>query len=205
MDGLSMFDAAALLVLLASGVLALVRGFVRESLSIAAFVFAALAAIWSRPVFIGMAEDIAGPGLLANALVLGVVFLLVFLAVSFITNSLSRGVKTGDEVGVIDRTAGFAFGLLRGLVLLGLLLILFASATPGRYPPPWIAEARIYPLVNASARALQTLAPEGSRIADSPRLPPAGERDTEEETAYERRERERLEELLRSTTGRDDR
>lgn len=205
MDGLTPFDGIALLILIGSGLMALVRGFVREALSITAFVAAALASLWARPVFIGLGREFIPNDLFANIAVLGTVFVLVFLAVSFVTGSLTRKTKEGEDVGVVDRALGFVFGLLRGLVFLGLLLIVFASATPGAAPPSWMAEARIYPLVNASARALQSLAPEDSRIARTPPISPeeASGADADDAAAYDRRERQRLEELIQRT-GEDD-
>ena len=91
--GLAGFDLFALLVLFVSGILALMRGFVREALTIAAFVAAALAALWSRPVFAGLLEGLVGSPLIANTIALAGVFVLVYLAVSFVTSSLQRPVK----------------------------------------------------------------------------------------------------------------
>jgi membrane protein required for colicin V production len=60
------------------------------------------------------------------------VFLLVYLAVSFVTSSLQKNVKSGEDVTVIDRTLGFVFGLVRGLVLLGLLVLVIEKHHAGR-------------------------------------------------------------------------
>ena len=111
MDGLSAFDGIALVILLGSGLMALVRGFVREALSVTAFVAAALASLWARPVFIGLGREFIPNDLIANIAVLGVVFVLVFLAVSFVTGSLTKRTKEGEDVGVVDRALGFVFGL----------------------------------------------------------------------------------------------
>lgn len=164
-QGIAGFDLFALAILFVSGVLALLRGFVREALTVTAFVAAALAALWTRPVFAGLMQGVIASDLLANLIVLGVVFLLVYLAVSFITSSLQKGVKSGEDVTVIDRTAGFVFGLARGLVLLGLLVLVFKNTLPGA-EPPWLTRAQVYPLANATANLLQSLAPEGSWARD---------------------------------------
>ncbi|XBQ15502.1 MAG: CvpA family protein [Oceanicaulis sp.] len=157
----SAFDLFALLVLFTSGVMALMRGFVREALTVTAFVAAALAALWTRPVFAGILEGAIGGPLTANLISMAVVFVLVYLAVSFITQSLQKNVKSGEDVPTVDRTLGFAFGVVRGLVLLGLLVLVFNNAMPGAQPA-WLTDAQIYPLVDATADLLQQLAPEGS-------------------------------------------
>lgn len=155
------FDLFALAILFISGVMALMRGFVREALTVTAFVAAALAALWTRPVIAGLLADVVGSALVANLVALGVVFLLVYLAVSFVTASLQKNVKSGEDVTVIDRSVGFVFGVVRGLVLLGLLVLVFKNTLPGA-SPAWLTGARVYPLAEATADLLQSLAPEGS-------------------------------------------
>ncbi|PWE17363.1 CvpA family protein [Marinicauda salina] len=155
------FDLFALIVLFISGVMALLRGFVREALTVTAFVAAALAALWTRPVFAGLTMSMVDSALVANLLAMGVVFIVIYLAVSFVTASLQKNVKKGEDVNVLDRTLGFVFGLVRGLVLLGLLVLVFKNTMPGA-TPDWMRGARIYPLANATATMLQALAPDGS-------------------------------------------
>ncbi|MFP4518537.1 MAG: CvpA family protein [Oceanicaulis sp.] len=159
----SPFDLFALAVLFISGLMALMRGFVREALTVTAFVAAALAALWSRPVFAGILEGPLGGALAANAVAMVTVFLLIYLAVSFITSSLQKNVKRGEDVPTLDRTLGFVFGVVRGLVLLGLLVLVFTSASGGT-TPSWMRGAQVYHLAKATADLLQHLAPAGSPI-----------------------------------------
>jgi len=191
--GLAGFDLFALLVLFVSGILALMRGFVREALTIAAFVAAALAALWSRPVFAGLLEGLVGSPLIANIIALAGVFILVYLAVSFVTSSLQPNAKAGEDVNVIDRSLGFIFGLVRGLVLVGLFVLVFRNTLPGAQPE-WLQGARIYPLANATATLLQRLAPEGSWAEGSQEGETEDESPTDEDL-----DREALDRLIRST------
>lgn len=161
MEGLAGFDLFALLVLFVSGVMALMRGFVREALTITAFVGAALAALWSQPVLGAVAREFIGSPLIANLAAMGLVFLLVYLAISFVTSSLSKSVKEGEEVNVVDRALGFAFGVVRGILLLGLIVLVFKNTLPGAQPE-WLRGARVYPLAEATAQMLRSLAPEGA-------------------------------------------
>lgn len=158
------FDLFALLILFTSGIMALMRGFVREALTVTALVAAALAALWSRPVFAPLVQAMVGSALIANLLSLGVIFLIIYFAVSFVTRPLSHNVKSGDDVPVLDRALGFVFGLARGLVLLGLLVLVFKNTVPGA-TPPWLTGARVYPLADATASLLQRLAPDSSWAA----------------------------------------
>lgn len=160
------FDLFALLILFVSGVLALTRGFVREALTVTAFVAAALASLWARPVFAGIFYPLTGSTLIANFLGLFIVFIIVYLAVSFVTRSLQKNVKSGDDVTTIDRTLGFIFGVIRGLVILGMLVLVFNSAMPGAQPP-WLTGARVYPLAASTAQLLSHLAPDSSWAANA--------------------------------------
>jgi membrane protein required for colicin V production len=161
--GFSAFDLFAVAVLFFSGLMALMRGFVREALTVTAFVAAALAALWARPVFADVLEGPVGGSLTANAIAMVTVFILVYLAVSFVTSSLQKNVKRGEDVPTLDRTLGFVFGVARGLVLLGLLVVVFVNATGGT-APAWMRSSQVYPLARATAGLLQHLAPAGSPI-----------------------------------------
>lgn len=208
MDGsVTAFDAVVLGVLLLSGLLALVRGFVRETLSAAAFIAAALGAIWMLPVLREPLRDMIQPNWAAD--VAGVVgaFLLIYLAVTLVTSSIAKQLGRGEEPGLLDRLAGLAFGVARGLVILALFVLAYAWVRPNE-PSPWLTEARLYPLISSTAAALQELAPESSRVATAP-MPPAASNaasapaaaspepaEPVEETAYGETARARLDQLI---------
>ena len=160
------FDLFALAILFVSGVMALMRGFVREALTVTAFVAAALASLWARPVFSNLFQAFTGSVLFANIIAIAVIFLVVYLAVSFVTSSLKTNMKSGDDVTTIDRTLGFTFGVVRGLVILGLMVLVFQSAMPGAQPT-WLTQARVYPLADTTATLLSHLAPEDSWAANA--------------------------------------
>jgi len=172
------FDLFALTILFASGVMALMRGFVREALTVAALVAASLATLWTRPVFAPLLHSVFGVAWLSNLVAMGAVFLVVFLAVSFVTSPLTENVKKGDDVPVLDRALGFVFGLTRGLVLLGLFVLVFKNSLPGAQPA-WLSGARIYPLADASATLLQSLAPDTSWAAGKKPAPAPAEEQQE--------------------------
>ena len=112
------------------------------------------------------------------------------------------------DILLIDWTAADVPARQRApLALLIFGAVIFMAATFGENgrPPESITQARIYPLVNATARALQTLAPESSRIGSSAPLPgstndPIAETIRNNDTSYGRRDRNRLDDLIGSTT-----
>jgi membrane protein required for colicin V production len=157
-------DAIALGVLLLSSVLALSRGFVRESLSIASFIVASLAAIFTLPMFLTVAMNWIESELIATVVTAFLIFVGVYILMTMLTHKVSGLVKYNSHIGVLDRTAGFAFGVVRGMVMLAIVLLGWNFFARADQTPDWVSKARMYPAVLATADALKSLVPN-SRVA----------------------------------------
>ena len=59
-----------------------------------------------------------------------VVFVVVYAALRIAGGGLARGIQSAQVLGILDRTVGLGFGLLRALVVLGALHLAFNAATP---------------------------------------------------------------------------
>ncbi len=171
---ITLFDVAMILVLLISSGIAFWRGLVREVLSVTAFIVAAIATLFVMDALLTPAERALSPLMApfaAQLLVITAVFLLVYIAVSIATTSLSDAVSRGDSVGFMDRTAGLAFGLARGLVVAAIVLILYASITA---PQDWrsdLTRSKTYPLVRSTALATLDLVETVSGPSDLTAIP----------------------------------
>lgn len=157
-------DGVAIGVVLLSSALALTRGFVREALSIASFVVAALVTIFTLPVFRDVAMNWIHSELFATATTVVTVFLVTYLVMAYATARVSGVVKIHRHIGVLDRTAGFAFGAVRGMVLLAVALLGWNFLAKPDQTPAWVSQSRVYPAVNATAHALQSLAPSNAPV-----------------------------------------
>jgi membrane protein required for colicin V production len=115
-------DVFILLVVLASTILGLLRGFVREAVSLVFW----LIAIWAAWKFGPMVEPHLG-GLLAEPKVAPwvgrVVVLLIVLGVGIVVGMLLSYFTSSVGLGPLDRIIGLIFGLVRGTVLIGLMII----------------------------------------------------------------------------------
>ncbi len=216
MDGSSVtaFDAFALGLLFLSGILALTRGFIREALSVTAFVAAALAVIFTYPTFRIPVRQLITPGWAADAITIAAIFILVYMAVTLVTHSFTERLRGGSDVGALDRSAGFIFGIVRGMALMGLALILFNQLTPRDRMPGWLTNARLYPAINSTARALQAMAPKSAPVNDRQVISsssadptvqeqsnkPAGADKDDDDQGYARNERQSLDQLISTTT-----
>lgn len=157
------FDIAVLLVLGLSGLLAALRGFVRETLAIAAWVGAAVAGLFGYPLLAPQLVGLGGliePGLVANGLAGGAIFLVSLIVLSLIAGSLGDLVQ-GSRLGAIDRTLGLAFGLVRGAAILCFAYIAAAWLAPPDRWPDWAANARTRPALEAGGRWIVRQLPEG--------------------------------------------
>src|ERR1700682_4953632 len=115
-------DVLIVLVLLGSTIIGLLRGFVREAVSLVFWVVA----IWAAWKFSPIVEPHLG-GLLADPsvapwvgrLVILVLVLLIGWAVGLLMGYFTRSLG----LGVMDRVIGVLFGIVRGMVLVGLMII----------------------------------------------------------------------------------
>ncbi|HLI64759.1 MAG TPA: CvpA family protein [Caulobacteraceae bacterium] len=162
---MTLFDLIALLILGVSILVGLLRGALREVATVVAFVAAVAIAIFALRFTGPIARASVHPAWAATAAALLVVFLAAYIALRVAAGGLMRGVHNIKALGLIDRIAGGGFGLVRGLVALGLFYLVFNLAPPPTGTPAWIADAKLYPLAKACADGLRALAPRGSAFA----------------------------------------
>lgn len=166
-------DLVVLAVLALSGLLAFMRGLVREALGIGAWVLAALIASpygvfpHIQPYVRQQFNDPAT----ADIVAFGGVFLVALIVLWMIAGIVGNLVR-GSVLGGLDRTLGLVFGLARGAVLLAVAYVLAGIALPAEQWPAPVQEARSLPLVHRAAVWLSDQVPAAYRpkVAD----PPAG-------------------------------
>ena len=127
-------DLGVLGVIALSAIFAFARGFVRETLSIIAWVGAALITLYGFNYVYGLVTRFVSTPLLAD-LVAGVgLFVVALILLTIITGYLARLVHS-TSLSPIDRTLGLVFGLVRGAVLVSLAyLVLDVSLPPNDRP-----------------------------------------------------------------------
>jgi len=91
----------------------------------------------------------------------GVLFIGSLIVFSLIASVLSRSVRESAASG-FDRALGFAFGVVRGVVLVCLLYLSAAWFWQNNLPPA-ITQARTFPLIDGSTQILLALVPDETR------------------------------------------
>jgi membrane protein required for colicin V production len=158
--GLTILDFVLLGIMLVSGLLALMRGFTREILSLVAWGLAALAAFFAsrQPEAVGFLKTYLDKEILAQIAVAAVAFVLTLIVVSIISVRISDAV-VDSAAGAFDRTLGFIYGLLRGLILVAIAYLFYGWLTPIDNQEIWIKNAQSLPIVRGTSNALLNLMP----------------------------------------------
>ena len=156
---ITLLDIILLLVMLVSGLLAMIRGFMREILSIGAWGVAALVTLYSYPRVLPLAKQYFNSNSVAAAVSAGGVFLTTLLIVSIITARVSDMVLD-SRVGALDRTLGFLFGLARGLVIVVVAFLFFAWLVPDRSQPEWVRSAKSKLVLQNTGQWLMSMLPD---------------------------------------------
>lgn len=176
---ITLLDIVLIVVMLVSGLLAMVRGFMREVLSITAWLLAAAATLYSYAKLLPLAKQYFNNDIVAAVAVIGGVFLLTLLVVSVLTVRLSDMVLD-SRVGALDRTLGFLFGLARGLVIVVVAFMFFNWLVPDRSQPEWVKSAKSRVVLTGTGQWLMSMLPEDpeSTILKKLKRPRPEETDT---------------------------
>jgi membrane protein required for colicin V production len=147
-------------IMIISGMLALMRGFTREVLSLVAWLAAAIAAYLAlkSPQLLELANKYIQPEIVAKITVAGVTFLLVLVIVSLVSVKLADFVLD-SAAGAFDRSLGFVYGLARGLVLVVVAYLFYSWLTPPDRQEDWIKNARSLPLIKGASDIILSFVP----------------------------------------------
>jgi len=156
---ITLLDIVLIVVMLISGLLAMVRGFMREVLSITAWVLAAAATLYSYGKLLPLAKQYFNNDIVAAVAVIGGVFLVTLLVVSVLTIRVSDMVLD-SRVGALDRTLGFLFGLGRGLIIVVVAFQFFTWLVPDRSQPEWVKSAKSRVVLAGTGQWLMSMLPD---------------------------------------------
>ncbi len=131
MEGFTIIDGVVALVIIVSAILAYSRGFVRETLAIAGWAAAAVAAYYFAPKAeplvreVPVLKDFLGESCeLSMIAAFAVVFAVALVVVSIFTPLFSSAVQR-SALGGLDQGLGFLFGVARGLVLVAIAFLIY--------------------------------------------------------------------------------
>lgn len=155
----TLLDGLVLVVILISALLAMLRGFVREVLSIASWVAAAAAAYLFYDDLLPLVRQYVSNEYVSLGIAIGGIFFVTLIIVSIITMKISDFV-IDSKIGILDRTLGFVFGAARGLLLIVVAMLFFNFLVPPAQQPAWVAQARSKPMLDNLGTQLVAALPD---------------------------------------------
>ena len=164
-SGFNAVDLSVLGLLLVSGGLAFLRGFVREIFALGTWVGAAAASVFLYPVarpwvvqHLHIKNEMAASA--ATGLGIFCLALIILIPIGMLCSNLIRG----QTLTAIDRSLGFVFGLVRGLLVLCLLFLGMTFLWPETSKmPDWLAQAKTRPILAYGAEMIRGLVPKDAQ------------------------------------------
>ncbi|WP_421362627.1 CvpA family protein [Agrobacterium rosae] len=156
---ITIFDGIVIAVVLFSAVLAMVRGFSREILSIASWGGSVAAAYYLYPMLLPYARNYTDDDKIAIAGSAGVIFLVALIIISFITSRIADFI-IDSRIGALDRTLGFLFGAARGILLLVVAVAFWNWLVDVRTQPTWVTQAKSKPFLDGLVAKLEAALPD---------------------------------------------
>jgi membrane protein required for colicin V production len=156
---ITLLDIFLLAVMLISGLLAMIRGFMREVLSIAAWICSAAATLYAYPRVLPSVKAYVNNDIVAAVVTVAGVFLGTLIIVSVLTVRISDKILD-SRIGALDRTLGFVFGLARGLLIVVVAFIFFDWLVPAKSQPSWVGNAKSWGVLKGTGDWMISLLPE---------------------------------------------
>ena len=140
-----MFDIIILVLILISALFAFFRGFSLELLSISVWIISFFGSYAYGNNLVNFFNKIVNNILISTAISYVGAFLVIFVIFSFLTRKFSVFIKD-SYVGLIDKSLGFIFGILRGYIIVGLCFFLFDYFYKGKRLK-FIDNSKIIPVI----------------------------------------------------------
>ena len=137
----NLFDLLVILFILASAFFAFSRGFFQEIFSLFSWSGALLISYFYSKYLIDYVDKIFNNPTLSNLITYLVIFIVSLFLLSFISKKISGLIKY-SSVGMIDRSLGFLFGVIRGYILLCLIFFGYNFFFKEVYPK-WLEKSKL--------------------------------------------------------------
>src|SRR5690606_25861451 len=149
---LTAFDVGVGILVLISAILATARGFTREVLSLATWAGSAAIAAYAYFNHADIARGYIQEELVADVVTVLGTFIVALIVLHLITMRIADFV-VDSKIGPLDRTLGFIFGVLRG-VLIAVVIVIFGQWLLGPNLPTWASESKSLPVLEGFGDSL---------------------------------------------------
>lgn len=157
---INVFDLVVITLLFLSALLSMYRGFIREALSLATWIGAALITLYAvEPVARLLLPYVGEKQFAATVIAALGTFFITLLIFSLISSVFARYIKDAGEVGTIDHMLGMFFGIAKGSLVVILAFLLFSQVVGEDDYPEWLKTAASRPYVEKGAKIVVAAMP----------------------------------------------
>ena len=157
-------DGAAIGIMLLSALLALFRGFTKEFFQVVNVLTALFASAMAMPYALPYVEQVIPAGWISKAITGLVIFILVAGMMALISGQIIKAIKK-SSLSTLDQSLGFAFGLVRGMLIVCLTYIVLLLVSNPQSVAAMLEEARSGNLIILGANTMIQLLPEDTIAA----------------------------------------
>jgi membrane protein required for colicin V production len=181
---LTAFDVGVGVLVLISAILATARGLTREVLSLATWAGSAAIAVYMWQYHPDIARQYIAEQVVADIATVVVSFIVALIVLHLLTMRIADFV-VDSRIGPIDRTLGFVFGVLRG-ILIAIVVTIFGVWLLGNNLPEWARNSQSLPHLKNMGDTLISMLPDdleeqvteilhggGANLTEDPQAPAA--------------------------------
>ncbi|MBQ9236066.1 MAG: CvpA family protein [Alphaproteobacteria bacterium] len=184
---LNNLDIIILAVVAVSALIALLRGLIKEVLSIIGWVLVTMLIIYLLPICLPFAQNFISNGIVAGvaaSLVIFVVFAVIWI---YATSGLTSKIRSSKLNG-LDRLLGLFFGIMRAFLLVVLFNIMVNWIIPPANQTEILTQSRYFQLAGKFAQPLEEMIPQETlelMKAKSKELSPEAKEQQKEQDSLE--------------------
>lgn len=156
---LTLFDFGVLFVVGLSALLSFFRGFLREFISLAAWLGASVMTLRTLPMVSHYLEPRVGSTVVASGIAAVAIFFTTLIAISMVSGLLLKLLKPGAKVGLFDNLAGLCFGAARGVLIVAIAYFIMGIVLLEKDFPKAVETAYTRPSIARVAAWVGTLTP----------------------------------------------
>ncbi len=150
-DVVNLFDLGVVLIIGLSALLSFFRGFMKEILSLGAWMGASIITLIALPTVSQWLEPQIKSSAIATAIASVGTFFTALILISLATGILAKFFKTGAKIGLFDNLLGLVFGVARGVLIVAIAYFVMTIIVAEKDYPEWMKKAKTRPYVQQAS------------------------------------------------------
>lgn len=159
MEPLNNADVVILIGFAISMLVAFIRGFVKEVLSITGLALFIFLAVYLSPLMLPWMSKYIASEIMARIviflIIMAVFYIIWIISTDFLINKIRK-----STLSFMDRLFGLIFGLLRGLLILGFCFLIIKMVLPEELKKGTLKESKFFSVAQATSNTIEKMLPD---------------------------------------------